>query len=851
MDRNARFGKRWGRVGAVAGWAALQVLLVGLAPAPAQRAPGSAKGRIHELVVTSAHALGGAEGGPSGSKVELANPVGVKADSQGGLLIADTGNNRVLRLDARGHLAQVFGADGPGQLRLPADMVAGADGKLYVADTMNHRIVVFGADGRFVTAWGDGRFHAPHGIAQGPDGNLYVADTLAHRVVVLKTDGSEVAAWGEAGDGPGQMRFPHGITVGADGHVYVADFLNNRVQELSEDGRFVRSWGELGDAPGQFHNPWGVALDAAGNLWVVDMSNARVQRLGRDGSVAVFGRPGRLSAERPQGSGFSNPTALALEETGAAGKGPIRVYVADSGNLSIAVLQVSPGQTRVASAPAPGKAPAVKTLDLVPARRVSKLQAKPMKGAASEPKGSAERGMTGEGTAAPKDGALDYPFSARRGPDGRTYVADTGNHRIVVLDPEGEMVAAWGGSGSERGQLNLPSDLAFDADGNVYVADTMNDRVQKFSPDGKVLAVFGGPEQLKAPYGLVVGGDGSVYVSDTLRHRIVKFDGGGKVVKTWGGYGAGPDQLAFPHGLALAGDTLYVADFMNHRVASFTADGRPLGRWGSLGDAPGQLHHPWGVSVGPDGDVWVGDMTNGRNPALPCRRQAGGGLRQPGARARPVRSPEDRRRLVRRSGGQQSGGSRGGLPPRRRRSQARQEALSRDPGPRPATVARAAVAVRPVESCVSVRSGDQTGALAEVDRRRSRHRDRGLHGVRRDAGADGRRLPDTPRGSPRRPARSLVRHGRAGGSRAPLDGGQIGFPDPRDRLVVGRGRVRDGPGVGRVGADGPQRSEPLVPAVRHAAGARRARPAPGGPPARTLDSNVRISRLDRWLWWGR
>jgi len=51
---------------------------------------------------------------------------------------------------------------------------------------------------------------------------------------------------------------------------------------------------------------------------------------------------------------------------------------------------------------------------------------------------------------------------------------------------------------------------------------------------------------------------------------------------------------------------------MNHRVASFTADGRPVRRWGSLGDAPGQLHHPWGVSVGPDGDVWVGDMTNGR-----------------------------------------------------------------------------------------------------------------------------------------------------------------------------------------------------------------------------------------------
>jgi hypothetical protein len=92
------------------------------------------------------------------------------------------------------------------------------------------------------------------------------------------------------------------------------------------------------------------------------------------------------------------------------------------------------------------------------------------------------------------DGSLNYPIDFDAGPDGRIYVLDAGNARIVVFDREGAFVTQWGRAGSGPGEFDfgtgvdlfkgrdLHGSIYVDDEGFVYVADPGNRRIQKFAP---------------------------------------------------------------------------------------------------------------------------------------------------------------------------------------------------------------------------------------------------------------------------------------------------------------------------------------------------------------------------------
>jgi DNA-binding beta-propeller fold protein YncE len=86
------------------------------------------------------------------------------------------------------------------------------------------------------------------------------------------------------------------------------------------------------------------------------------------------------------------------------------------------------------------------------------------------------------------------PMGAAFGKDGRVYVADTGNNRVVVFDKNARYLFEFGGLGVAKpapggklswkpGRMNYPTDVTTDEDGNVYVADFRNDQIQTFDPD--------------------------------------------------------------------------------------------------------------------------------------------------------------------------------------------------------------------------------------------------------------------------------------------------------------------------------------------------------------------------------
>jgi DNA-binding beta-propeller fold protein YncE len=171
-------------------------------------------------------------------------------------------------------------------------------------------------------------------------------------------------------------------------------------------------------------------------------------------------------------------------------------------------------------------------------------------------------------------------------PDGSLYVADTGNHRIQHLSPDGKVLQVWGTHAdvskgeAPGGTFNEPWGVAVAPDGSVYVADTWNHRIQKFTADGKFINMWGygisqtdDPFGFYGPRGIAVDSKGNIYVTDTGNKRVVVFDPNGKSITKFGSSGFGPAQFNEPVGIAVdKNGTVYVADTWNQRIQALAPD---------------------------------------------------------------------------------------------------------------------------------------------------------------------------------------------------------------------------------------------------------------------------------------
>ena len=60
------------------------------------------------------------------------------------------------------------------------------------------------------------------------------------------------------------------------------------------------------------------------------------------------------------------------------------------------------------------------------------------------------------------------------------FVVDKTSTNIQIFDKDGKFISKFGSKGSKDGQFNRPEDLAIDPEGKVFVADTGNSRIQVF-----------------------------------------------------------------------------------------------------------------------------------------------------------------------------------------------------------------------------------------------------------------------------------------------------------------------------------------------------------------------------------
>ncbi len=174
--------------------------------------------------------------------------------------------------------------------------------------------------------------------------------------------------------------------------------------------------------------------------------------------------------------------------------------------------------------------------------------------------GNGPQGFAGDGGSATAAG-IDSPGGVAVDAAGNLYIADTHNQRLRMVNAAtglistvaGTGVAGFAGDGALAvgAQLALPHGVSVDGAGNVYVADTNNHRVRRIAPDGTMTTVAGdgvqafrgdgGPAvaaSLNLPRGVALSPTGLPTLADSANQRVRQVEADRTIV-TLAGAGAG------------------------------------------------------------------------------------------------------------------------------------------------------------------------------------------------------------------------------------------------------------------------------------------------------------------------
>jgi sugar lactone lactonase YvrE len=518
---------------------------------------------------------------------KMSAPWGITADNNGTVWVADRSNSRVLRFDsaaiktngasANGVLGQttfttaVYAKTQAG-LGEPRGVAVDMRGRLYVADEGNTRIMVYddasskadGTNADFVIGQADfvsdvspnpptaaSLSYAISLFIDPATSFVWVPDIYNHRV--LRFDVGPPSAVGVLGTtdfvtntnwtNPTDSTFAEPATVAIDpmtGKLFVADRDNRRVLRFSsaakyangakaeavfgQPGFITRTANTGGISAATMNNPNGVSVDANGRLWVADRDNHRVLRFDNASSKAssspadgVLGQPDFVTNTTGTAGGKMNaPASVHADAKGC-------LWVADRAN-----------------------------------NRILRYD-----DAASKENGAGPNGVLGQdsyssSTSGTTAATMSAPWGVFMDVNGRLWVADRGNSRVLRFDNAaskangadangvlGQSTFVTSAYAKTRTGLGEPRGVTVDANGRLYVADEGNTRVMVYNnaaakADGaEADNVYGQinftsdtsptpPTANSLGYPLSVFVDNKtsdVWIPDIYTHRVLRFNG--------------------------------------------------------------------------------------------------------------------------------------------------------------------------------------------------------------------------------------------------------------------------------------------------------------------------------------
>ncbi|MDD2236803.1 MAG: TIGR03663 family protein [Kiritimatiellae bacterium] len=178
--------------------------------------------------------------------------------------------------------------------------------------------------------------------------------------------------------------------------------------------------------------------------------------------------------------------------------------------------------------------------------------------------------------------------------------------------------------------LNEPRAAIPLADGGFAIADTGNNRVVILNPDASLRRVLSPTPPFYAPWGLTEGDHGFLYVADTWNGQIRVFSPDGKEINTWGrfalctDYRADPENLYGPRGLAWNPTLkhLIIADTGNRRILIYAHGTTFLAAYGPFSEPVNVACSAGGAALAVS-DVWnrrivLLDLKTGKNRYIPA-----------------------------------------------------------------------------------------------------------------------------------------------------------------------------------------------------------------------------------------
>jgi sugar lactone lactonase YvrE len=513
--------------------------------------------------------------GGAATSAELNSPRGVTTDSSGNVYIADRNNCIVRMVNISTQIITTYagtpatcsyGGDGgaatSAYLGFPDGVFMDPAGNLLIADTYNyrvrkvdntsqHNISTIAGNGNACTsaptACGDGgaptsaTLNIPASVFLDSAGITLIADSGDMRVRTVSAGASPLitnyAGSGNGGDGGAAtsaiLGLPYIVSVDGLGNLFTLEARGERLRRVDVTTQKVTTTagngvegvsgstnGNNGPATGaSFVFPIGMTIDGTGNIYIVDQQEYVVWKINADSqNISIIAGDGAQCS-----SSGTNPNNLfpACGDGGPATSAslcyPAGVAVDASGNVYISDQCLN---------------------------RIRKIDTD---GNISNFAGNLDNnyGYSGDG-GLPTAALLNDPFGIAFSPAGDLYIADTENNVIRVVYFEENIISTYafngeptfggdGGSALDASMFN-PTEVAFDAAGNLFVGGGNDNVVQRIDVnDTSVITVAGNVDNLDGGFagdggppnkalienfGLAVDGNENLYIADAGSNRI-------------------------------------------------------------------------------------------------------------------------------------------------------------------------------------------------------------------------------------------------------------------------------------------------------------------------------------------